>query len=49
MLSWLETLIPANTDFAFLEYLAAYVLVIAFACIIISVFFGIFSAIFRSK
>lgn len=46
MLTWLETLIPAG-EFAFIQYLTGSTLVVCFSCIALSVFFGIFAAIFR--
>lgn len=46
MLDWLDTILPAG-DFAFIQQLVAAVLIVCFCCIALSVFFGIFSAIFR--
>lgn len=46
MLTWLEALLPAG-EFAFIQYLTGATLVVCFACIALSVFFGIFAAIFR--
>lgn len=47
MLTWLEAILPAVAGFEFIQYLVAAVLVVCFACIAMSVFFGIFAAIFR--
>lgn len=46
MMDWLNGLI-SNSAFPFLGYLTGYVLIVAFACITISFFCSIFSAIFR--
>lgn len=46
MLSWLEEILPAG-EFAFVQHLTGASLVVCFACIAMSVFFGIFASIFR--
>lgn len=47
MLDWLSGLLPFAEEYAFLSNLTAAVLVVAFACIALSAFMGIFTAIFR--
>lgn len=46
MLAWLELILPAG-EFGFIQYLTAASLVVCFSCVTVSVFFGIFAAIFR--
>nr|CDL65877.1 unnamed protein product [uncultured bacterium] len=47
MLDWLAALLPVAEGYEFISYLAGAALVIAFACIAISAFMGIFVSIFR--
>lgn len=46
MLDWLETLIPAG-DFTFIAQVAAYAILLCVIMLVLSMFCGIFSAIFR--
>lgn len=47
MIDWIAQYIPTVSEYEFLAYLTAYVLLAVIAIIILSFFVGIFTAIFR--